>query len=134
MIETEEQNQYRNQHSQKNFIVFCPRFISFSIIAHDLFPLFLIFFYFADDIFVISDPLFIKPCKEGIQGVAVIIKQIRLDHGVYRHLAWIVVILVILLKVFYYGLTNYRGYGDYDFVGLRNFADLFTDLHVGGGR
>ena len=36
-----------------------------------------------------------------------------------------------LLKGFYYGLTNYRGYGDYDFVGLRNFADLFTDLRVG---
>lgn len=36
-----------------------------------------------------------------------------------------------LLKGFYYGLTNYRGYGDYDFVGLRNFADLFSDLRVG---
>ena len=36
-----------------------------------------------------------------------------------------------LLKGFYYGLTNYRGYGDYDFVGLRNFADLVTDLRVG---
>ena len=36
-----------------------------------------------------------------------------------------------LLKGFYYGLTNYRGYGDYDMVGLRNFQDLFTDLRVG---
>lgn len=36
-----------------------------------------------------------------------------------------------LLKGFYYGLTNYRGYGDYDIVGLRNFKDLFTDLRVG---
>lgn len=36
-----------------------------------------------------------------------------------------------LLKGFYYGLTNYRGYGDYDMVGLRNFKDLFTDLRVG---
>ncbi len=36
-----------------------------------------------------------------------------------------------LLKGFYYGLTNYRGYGDYDFVGLRNFKDIFTDLRVG---
>lgn len=36
-----------------------------------------------------------------------------------------------LLKGFYYGLTNYRGYGDYDFVGFRNFADLFSDLRVG---
>ncbi|MCI9137832.1 MAG: sugar ABC transporter permease [Lachnospiraceae bacterium] len=36
-----------------------------------------------------------------------------------------------LLKGFYYGLTNYRGYGDFDFVGFRNFKDLFTDLRVG---
>ena len=36
-----------------------------------------------------------------------------------------------LLKGFYYGLTNYRGFGDYDFVGLRNFADLFHDIRVG---
>ncbi|EOT25481.1 multiple sugar transport system permease [Eubacterium sp. 14-2] len=36
-----------------------------------------------------------------------------------------------LLKGFYYGLTNYKGYGDYDMVGLRNFKDLFTDLRVG---
>ncbi len=36
-----------------------------------------------------------------------------------------------LLKGFYYGLTNYRGYGDYDMVGLRNFQDLFTYLRVG---
>ena len=36
-----------------------------------------------------------------------------------------------LLKGFYYGLTNYKGYGDFDMVGLRNFKDLFTDLRVG---
>lgn len=30
-----------------------------------------------------------------------------------------------------YSLTNYRGYGSYDFVGLRNFADLFQDSRVG---
>lgn len=36
-----------------------------------------------------------------------------------------------LLKGFYYGLTNFKGYGSYDFVGLRNFADLFTDARVG---
>lgn len=33
-----------------------------------------------------------------------------------------------LIKGFYYGLTNYRGYGDYDFVGVRNFVDLIHDL------
>lgn len=36
-----------------------------------------------------------------------------------------------LLKGFYYGLTNFKGYGSYDFVGLRNFADIFTDVRVG---
>lgn len=36
-----------------------------------------------------------------------------------------------LIKGFYYGLTNFRGYGNYDFVGLRNFKDLFSDVRVG---
>lgn len=36
-----------------------------------------------------------------------------------------------LLKGFYYGLTNYKGYGDFDMVGLRNFKDLLGDLRVG---
>jgi raffinose/stachyose/melibiose transport system permease protein len=36
-----------------------------------------------------------------------------------------------LLKGFFYGFTNFRGYGDYDFVGLRNFQDLFSDTRVG---
>ena len=30
-----------------------------------------------------------------------------------------------------YSFTNYKGYGTYDFVGLRNYADLFTDARVG---
>lgn len=30
----------------------------------------------------------------------------------------------------FYSLTNYRGYGSYDFVGLRNFVDLFQDSRV----
>ena len=29
-----------------------------------------------------------------------------------------------------YSFTNYRGYGDYDFVGLRNYIDLFGDGRV----
>lgn len=36
-----------------------------------------------------------------------------------------------LIKGFYYGFTNFKGYGNYDFVGLRNFADIFTDVRVG---
>ena len=35
-----------------------------------------------------------------------------------------------LIKGFYYGLTNYRGYGSYDFIGLRNFKDLLSDTRV----
>lgn len=29
-----------------------------------------------------------------------------------------------------YSFTNYRGYGDYDFVGIRNYVDLFSDERV----
>lgn len=29
-----------------------------------------------------------------------------------------------------YSFTNYRGYGDYDFVGFRNYIDLFSDERV----
>ena len=31
----------------------------------------------------------------------------------------------------FYSFTNYRGYGDFDFVGFRNYMDLFTDSRVG---
>lgn len=30
-----------------------------------------------------------------------------------------------------YSFTNYRGYGSYEFVGLRNYIDLFSDSRVG---
>lgn len=36
-----------------------------------------------------------------------------------------------MLKGFMYSFTNYRGYGDYDYVGFRNYKDLFTDVRVG---
>ncbi len=36
-----------------------------------------------------------------------------------------------LIKGFMFSFTNFRGYGDYDWVGLRNYADLFTDGRVG---
>lgn len=35
-----------------------------------------------------------------------------------------------LLKGFMYSLTNFKGYGTYDWVGLRNYQDLFTDARV----
>lgn len=30
-----------------------------------------------------------------------------------------------------YSFTNYKGYGSYEYVGLRNYVDLFTDARVG---
>lgn len=36
-----------------------------------------------------------------------------------------------MLKGFMYSFTNYRGYGGYDYVGFRNYKDLFTDIRVG---
>lgn len=36
-----------------------------------------------------------------------------------------------LIKGFIYGFTNFKGYGSYDWVGLRNYIDLFQDARVG---
>jgi raffinose/stachyose/melibiose transport system permease protein len=36
-----------------------------------------------------------------------------------------------LIKGAIYSFTNFKGYGDFDWVGLRNYADLFTDSRVG---
>lgn len=36
-----------------------------------------------------------------------------------------------LLKGFGYSFTNFRGYGSFDVVGLRNYVDLFGDRRVG---
>ncbi len=36
-----------------------------------------------------------------------------------------------LIRGVIYSFTNYKGYGSYDFVGLRNYIDLFTDARVG---
>ena len=36
-----------------------------------------------------------------------------------------------LIKGFIYSFTNFRGYGKYDWVGWRNYIDLFTDSRVG---
>lgn len=37
--------------------------------------------------------------------------------------------LPLIIGVFY-SFTNYRGYGSWDFVGFRNYLDLFTDSRV----
>ncbi|MCF2683891.1 carbohydrate ABC transporter permease [Faecalicatena contorta] len=36
-----------------------------------------------------------------------------------------------LIKGVIYSFTNFRGYGSFDWVGLRNYKDLFTDIRVG---
>lgn len=36
-----------------------------------------------------------------------------------------------LIKGVIYSFTNFRGYGSYDWVGLRNYIDLFQDARVG---
>lgn len=36
-----------------------------------------------------------------------------------------------LIKGFIYSFTNFKGYGSYDWVGWRNYADLFTDPRIG---
>lgn len=54
---------------------------------------------------------------------------------------WAIIIPVLLLfftfntlpmiKGFIYSFTNYRGYGSYEYVGFRNYIDLFSDARVG---
>ena len=36
-----------------------------------------------------------------------------------------------LIKGVIYSFTNFKGYGSYDWVGFRNYIDLFTDARVG---
>lgn len=36
-----------------------------------------------------------------------------------------------LIRGVIYSFTNFKGFGDYDWVGFRNYADLFTDIRVG---
>lgn len=36
-----------------------------------------------------------------------------------------------LIRGVIYSFTNFKGFGTYDWVGLRNYADLFTDARVG---
>ena len=36
-----------------------------------------------------------------------------------------------LIRGFIYSFTNFKGYGTFNWVGGRNYADLFTDARVG---
>src|SRR5690606_5272085 len=56
-----------------------------------------------------------------------------------RTFYWMVVPALVLfllfhtlpvLQGFYYSLTNYPGYGSYDFIGLKNYANLFRDDRI----
>ena len=37
-----------------------------------------------------------------------------------------------MLITMIYSFTNFKGFGTYDFVGFRNYIDLFTDSRIGG--
>ena len=38
---------------------------------------------------------------------------------------------VPLIRGVVYSFTNFKGFGDYDWVGFRNYMDLFTDPRIG---
>jgi raffinose/stachyose/melibiose transport system permease protein len=79
--------------------------------------------------------------KEKSMETEVVVKKKRLKPLSKKHtyIAIMVPVLVLfftfntlpLLKGVVYSFTNYKGYGSYDFVGLRNYIDLFTDSRVG---
>ena len=66
-------------------------------------------------------------------------RQRRMDSRSKTFLCIIIPIVLLffifntlaLIQGFGYSLTNFRGYGSFDFVGLRNYIDLFTDPRVG---
>ena len=37
-----------------------------------------------------------------------------------------------LIRGIVYSFTNFKGFGTYDWVGFRNYMDLFTDSRIGG--
>lgn len=37
-----------------------------------------------------------------------------------------------LIRGVFYSFTNFKGFGSYDWVGFRNYIDLFTDSRIGG--
>lgn len=55
------------------------------------------------------------------------------------YLAIIIPILILffmfntwpMIQGFIYSFTNYKGYGDFDWIGIRNYIDLFQDARVG---
>lgn len=66
-------------------------------------------------------------------------KKARMSHKDKTFLVMIIPIVILffafntlpLIRGAIYSFTNYKGYGSYDWVGLRNYIDLFTDSRVG---
>ena len=62
----------------------------------------------------------------------------RMSSKSKTHLLMIIPVIVLffafntlpLIIGAFYSFTNYRGYGSWDFVGLRNYIDLFSDTRV----
>lgn len=62
----------------------------------------------------------------------------RMPSKSKTHLLMIIPVIVLffafntlpLIIGAFYSFTNYRGYGSWDFVGLRNYIDLFSDTRV----
>ena len=62
----------------------------------------------------------------------------RMSSKSKTHLLMIIPVVVLffafntlpLIIGAFYSFTNYRGYGSWDFVGLRNYIDLFSDTRV----
>lgn len=63
----------------------------------------------------------------------------KMSHKDKTFLAMIIPIVLLffafntvpLIRGAIYSFTNYKGYGSYDWVGLRNYVDLFSDSRVG---
>ena len=62
----------------------------------------------------------------------------RMSSKSKTHLLMIIPVIVLffafntlpLIIGAFYSFTNYRGYGSWDFVGLRNYIDLFSDTRI----
>ena len=62
----------------------------------------------------------------------------RMSSKSKTHLLMIIPVVVLffafntlpLIIGAFYSFTNYRGYGSWDFVGLRNYIDLFSRMQI----
>lgn len=67
-----------------------------------------------------------------------IMKSKRLEGRNITYLLFVLPMLVLffmfntfpLIRAFIYSLTNSRGFGSYEWIGIRNYVDLFTDSRI----